>query len=88
MKDPAQSDFGVTVSESSVLVTFNPTNSHYSFYLLADTADIERHDPVSLSNVTHSGPSGDTADYMSSEVQEMAARVATSAVLRKASPKG
>ena len=32
-----RSDFGTAVTEASVNVTFKPTNSHYSFYRLAET---------------------------------------------------
>lgn len=81
MKNPVATDFAVFVDESPVCVTFKPTASSYSFYRRVDAKDFERHGPLSLSNVRHAGPSGDTADYISSEVQEMAVRVATSALL-------
>jgi hypothetical protein len=81
VKYPAETDFDVSIEESGVWVTFKPTASSYSFYRLADAEDIERHGPLSLSNVRHDGPSGDTADYISSEVQEMAVRLARSALV-------
>jgi hypothetical protein len=84
VKSPKQADFDVSVEESGVHVTFRPTDSHYSFYRLVDVEDIERHGPVSLSRIRHANKSGDTAGYIASEVQEMAIRLATSAVLEKA----
>jgi len=77
MKHPAKSDFEVVVTEAGVNVTFRPTNTIYSFYRLADTDDIARLGPVSLGNVRHAGSSGDTGDYASDEVQDMAQRIAS-----------
>jgi hypothetical protein len=82
VKSPKESDFKVSVQGSGVSVTFIPTESHYSFYRLADPEDIERHGPLSLSTIRHAGKSGDTADYIASEVQEMAVSLATSAALK------
>jgi len=79
MKHPVASDFDTSVTEAGVTVTFKPTNSIYSFYRLADTNDIARLGPVSLSRVRHAGPSGDTNDYTSDEVQDMAQRIAAEA---------
>jgi hypothetical protein len=83
LKSPAEADFDVSVEESGAYVIFKPTNKHYSFYRLADAEDVERHGPLSLSSVRHSGKSGDTAEYISHEVQEIAVRLATSAALAK-----
>ena len=58
-------------------VTFKPTNSVYSFYRLADGDDVARLGPVSLERVRHARASGDTEDYPSNEVQEMAESVAS-----------
>jgi hypothetical protein len=58
-----------------VVVTFQPTNSIYSFYRPADSDDIARLGHVSLGSIA--GPSGDTNDYASDEVQAMAQRIAT-----------
>jgi hypothetical protein len=87
VKSPKETDFDVSVEESGVCVRFKPTDSHYSFYRLADAEDIEQHGPVSLSSVRHAGKSGDTADYGWAEVQEMAVRLATSAALDGDRPK-
>jgi hypothetical protein len=76
MKHPDRSDFDAAVTEAGVTVTFKPSNSIYSFYRLADTDDIARLGPVSLEGVRHAGPSGDTDDYPSDEVLEMAQRIA------------
>jgi|SRR4029077_8858301 len=74
MKHPARSDFDTAVTEAGVNVTFKPTKS---FYRLAESEDIARLGPVSLERVRHAGPSGDTQDYPSDEVQDMAQRIAS-----------
>jgi hypothetical protein len=76
IKHPVESDFELAVSEAGVSVTFKPTNSIYSFYRLAKGEDVARL-PVSLERVRHAGPSGDTEDYPSDEVQDMAQRIAS-----------
>ena len=76
MKHPVESDFDTSVTEGDVTVTFKPTNSIYSFYRLGDTNDIAHLHPVSPKSVRHAGPSGDTKDYASDEVQDMAQRIA------------
>ena len=75
-KHPVANDFDASVTEAGVTVTFKPTNSIYSFYRLTDTNDIARLGPVSLARVRHGGTSGDTKDYASDEVQDMAQRIA------------
>lgn len=77
MKHPVESDFDSAVTEAGVTVTLKPTNSIYCFYRLADTDDIARIGPVSPAGVRHAGPSGDTEDYPSDEVQEMAQQIAS-----------
>jgi hypothetical protein len=77
MKHPVRSDFDTVVTEAGVTVTFKPTNSIYSFYRLAESEDIARLGTVSLGPVRHAGPSGDTEDYPSDEVQAMAQRIAS-----------
>jgi hypothetical protein len=76
MKHPVRSDFDTAVTEAGVKVTFKPTNSIYSFYRLAESEDVVRLGPVSLERVRHAG-SGDTEDYSSDEVQDMAQRIAS-----------
>jgi hypothetical protein len=77
MKHPARSDFETAVTEAGVTVTFKPTNSIYSFYRLAESEDIARLGPVSPERARHAGSSGDTNDYPSDEVQDMAQRIAS-----------
>jgi hypothetical protein len=77
MKHPVRSDFDTTVTEAGVNVTFKPTNSLYGFYRLAESEDVVRLGPVSLGPIRHAGPSGDTEDYPSDEVQDMAQRIAS-----------
>ncbi|MGB6748370.1 MAG: hypothetical protein WBE51_10210 [Xanthobacteraceae bacterium] len=79
MQHPVKGDFNTAVSETGVTVTFKPTNSIYSFRRLADSDDIARIGPVSPQSVRHAGPSGDTADYLSDEVQRMAQQIASEA---------
>ncbi len=83
MKQPTKDDFIVDVLEGGggVTVLFEPTQSYYTFYRLADPNDIKRFGPLSPEpdNVRHAGPSGDTSDYRSDEVQAMAHSLASDA---------
>jgi hypothetical protein len=81
MKQPTEDDFAVQVLEGGVTVLFKPTQSHYTFYRLADPEDIKRFGPLSPQpdGVRHAGPTGDTGDYRSDEVQGMAHSLATDA---------
>jgi hypothetical protein len=85
MKQPTEDDFTVNVFESSVIVLFEPMQSYYSFYRLADPRDIKHFGPVSPEpdGVRHAGPSGDTGDYRSEEVEGMAHSLALDAVKAK-----
>ncbi len=79
MKQPTEDDFTVVdTSESGVTVLFKLTQSYFTFYCLADP----RFGPVSPEpdNIRHAGPSGDTDDYRSEEVQGMAHSLASDAV--------
>ena len=76
MKHPVRSDFNTAVTEAGVTVTFKPTNGVYTFYRLADGDAIARLGPAS-SGVRHTGPSGETEDYSSDEIQSMAQRIAS-----------
>jgi hypothetical protein len=82
MKQPAEDDFTVDVLESSVIVLFEPTQSYFTFYRLADPRDIKQFGPVSPEpdGIRHAGLSGDTGDYHSDEVQAMAHALASDAV--------
>jgi hypothetical protein len=79
MKHPSPSDFIVNVQESHVSVIFKPSNSDYYFGRLADPEDIARFGPLSSPNVRH-GNTGDTGDYPSEEVAQMAHSLAVKAI--------
>jgi len=78
MKHPTPSDFIVKVEESHVSVIFKPSNSDYYFGRLVDPEDIARFGPLSSPNVRH-GDTGDTGDYPSEEVAQMAHSLAVKA---------
>jgi hypothetical protein len=82
MKRPAETDFKTAVADAAVTVTFVPTKGTYTFYRLADPNDIKRHGLImpEPDNAHHGGPTGDTGDYHSHEVQEMAHRIAVKAL--------
>jgi hypothetical protein len=75
MKHPCRSDFHTVVTEAGVSVTFQPTNSVYSFHWLADADDIERLGSISFAGVLHAGQK--TEDYSPDKVQDMAQRIAS-----------
>lgn len=77
MRHAVRGDFHAAVTEAGVTITFQPTNSIYSFYRLAESEDVARLGPVSLGHVRHAGPRGDTEDYPSDEVQDTAQRIAS-----------
>jgi hypothetical protein len=77
MKHPVRSDFETAVTNAGVTITFKPTNSIFSFYRLADANNIACLGPVFLAAVRHAGPSADTDDYPSDEVQIMAQHIAS-----------
>jgi len=79
MKHPTPSDFIVKVEESHVRVIFKPSNSDYYFGRLADPKDIARFGPLASPNVRH-GNTGDTGDYPSEEVAQMAHSLAAKAI--------
>lgn len=86
-KRPSEDDFTVDVLESGggVTVLFKPTQSYYTFYRLADPNDIKRFGPLSPEpdGVRHAGPTGDTGDYRSDEIQGMAHSLASVAAKTK-----
>jgi hypothetical protein len=69
MKRPTESDFEINVGVEAI---FKPTTSHYSYNRLVDEKDIARFGPISPARVRHAGPTGDTADYDSADVEAMA----------------
>lgn len=83
MKRPNSSDFEINVTGAGVEVIFKPTKSHYSFNRLVDEKDVARFGPISPARVRHAGPTGDTADYSSGDVEAMALRLASEAVRRR-----
>jgi hypothetical protein len=83
MKQPAESDFEVEVSEAAVEVIFKPTSSHYTFSRFVDRRDILEFGPLSPDpRIRHAGPSGGTGNYLPPEVGAMAFRLASEAARR------
>lgn len=78
MKPPGPSDFIINVEESRVSVIFKPTDSHYSFGRLADPKDVARHGPLSR---PRQQKAGDTGDYPSEQVEQMAHSLAVKAII-------
>jgi hypothetical protein len=86
MKQPTEDDFTVVeVLESGVTVCLNPRRVFYNFYRLADPKDIKRFGSrvTGAGWCTPCGPSGDTGDYRSDEVQGMAHSLASDAAKAK-----
>jgi hypothetical protein len=79
MKHPTPSDFIVEVREGCVSVMFKPSDSEYNFDRLADPKDIARHGPLSGPRNVRHGKTGDTGDYPSDEVAQMAHSLAVKA---------
>ena len=78
MKHATEADFDIKVLEAGVTAIFKPTNSHYSFNRLVEPDDIARFGPLSPNaRIRHGGPTNDTGDYDSDQVQEMAYRLAS-----------
>ena len=69
MKQPTKTDFDVEVDDAVVHVVFRPTESYYDYYLLADGG-------LSLPPIIRHAKTGDTGDYVSSEVRTIADQVA------------
>ena len=83
MKRPTESDFEINVMGAGVEAIFKPTKSHYSYNRLVDEKDIARFGSISPARVRHAGPTGDTPDYDSADVEAMALRLASAAVRRR-----
>ena len=75
MKQPIESDFDVRNHDAGVDVTFKPTESQYSFVLLADRGSLSPR-----ASVRHR-KTGDTGDYASDDVEATAFRVACAAIV-------
>jgi hypothetical protein len=82
MREPTSSDFDIQVGEAGITVRFKPTDSIFSYYLLADPDDIRRHGPISPQSKRH-GNTGDTGDYSEEEVEALAFRLAQEAAERR-----
>jgi hypothetical protein len=74
VKQPIEADFDVQNHDAGVDVTFRPTESKYSFVLLADRRRLSPR-----ASVRH-GKTGDTGDYASGDVEATAFRVACAAI--------
>jgi hypothetical protein len=74
VKQPIETDFDVQNHDAGVDVTFRPTESQYSFVLLADRRSLSPR-----ASVRH-GKTGDTGDYASGDVEATAFRVACAAI--------
>ena len=83
MKRPTESDFEINVTGAGVEAIFKPSRSYYSYNRLVDEKDIARFGPISPARVRHAGPTGDTADYDSADVEAMALRLASAAIQRR-----
>jgi hypothetical protein len=73
VKQPIENDFDVRSHDAGV-ETFRPTESQYSFVLLADRGSLSPR-----ASVRH-GKTGDTGDYASVDVEATAFRVACAAI--------
>jgi hypothetical protein len=70
VKQPIETDFDVQNHDAGVDVTFRPTESQYSFLLLA----------LSPRACVRHGKTGDTGDYAAGDVEATAFRVACAAI--------
>jgi len=75
MKHPNRSDFQAHIDGSAVVVLFEPTKSYFRFALL-DPSEWEKHGRVSHDAVVRHSKCGDTAEYIDSEVGNLALDVA------------
>jgi hypothetical protein len=69
MQQPTKADFDVEVDDAGVHVLFRPTESHYDYLLLADGG-------LSLPPTVRHAKTGDTGDYVSTDVRAMADELA------------
>jgi hypothetical protein len=83
IRKPAKADFTVTYGDGGVRVLFKPTESEYNFQLIADPADIAKHGPISSSYDVRHAKTGDTGEYDSNDIAEMAIRLAREAAHKK-----
>jgi hypothetical protein len=69
MKHPTKAEYDVAVDDAGLHVVHKPTESRYDYYLLADGG-------LSLPPIIRHAKTGDTGDYVSSEVRAMADELA------------
>jgi hypothetical protein len=74
VKQPIENDFDIRNHDTGVDVPFRPTESQYSFVLLADRRSLSPR-----ASVRH-GKTGDTGDYASGDVEATAFRIACAAI--------
>lgn len=80
-RQPRETDFEITVSETQVAVLFWPTRSLYTFDRFASARDFDEFGPISPDPVVrHASRGGGTRNYLAPEVQAMAFRLAVAAV--------
>jgi hypothetical protein len=79
MEHPSPSDFVIDVTDTHVIVTFNPSGRPYTFGRLVDPEDIAQYGPLSRGPET-SGEAGNNAGYPEDEVVRMAHTLAVKAV--------
>jgi hypothetical protein len=75
-----EADFDVQVREGHVEVIFRPTHSYFTYGILVDRNDIDRFGPLSLRPDVRHAKTGDTGDYVSSDIEAMAFRLASAAI--------
>jgi hypothetical protein len=79
-----EADFEMQVLEAGVNVFFKPTKSHYTFLRLSNDKYVARSAPLSRdATVRHAGPSGDTGEYDSAQVFEIAYQLASMVAKRR-----
>lgn len=76
MKQPAEADFDVRITDVGVDVFFRPTMSYFHYVFLTDPRDIARWGR--LSDVEHA-KIVDTGDYLWTDVEALAFRLASAA---------
>ena len=84
MLSVTETDFETQVLEAGVNVFFKPTKSHYTFLRLSNDKHLARSAPLSRdATVRHAGPSGDTGEYDSAQVFEIAYQLASMVAKRR-----
>lgn len=79
MKQPTEEDFDVRVTDVGVDVFFKPAMSHFHYVFLTDPKDIARWGRLSDTRHTRT----DTGEYLWTDVEAIAFRLASAAVERR-----